>query len=175
MTHYTQNGALFSKCATYRYLLWRQWSNLLEPSKTCLFIMLNPSTADHDLGDSTIRKCVGFCQRWGFTRLKVANLFAYRSTEPRNLMAAHAIGDDAGQHVIGPGNDKALLEAVQGADCLVAAWGNYGVYLDRDKFVLSLLSAYKFQCLGVNANGTPKHPLDRRISYATPLIDYTGR
>src|SRR3546814_16904510 len=63
--------------------LWRIWD---DTKPQCMFIMLNPSTADADLDDPTIRRCIGFAKSWGYGGLQVCNLFAYRSTEPRELL-----------------------------------------------------------------------------------------
>ncbi|WP_349606116.1 DUF1643 domain-containing protein [Cupriavidus sp. DF5525] len=47
-------GCLPSDCEQYRYRLWRHW----DASRPTLgFIMLNPSTADHQVNDPTITRC----------------------------------------------------------------------------------------------------------------------
>lgn len=106
------NVAQFSPCAKYRYLLTREG---LGGTGTCLFIMLNPSTADAMVDDATIRRCSGFAQRWGYARLEVANIYAYRSTDPRAL---RDLADP-----VGPENDQYIAEAVARADKVVCAWG----------------------------------------------------
>jgi hypothetical protein len=72
-------GATFSKDRRYRYRLWRSWG---DPELRCVFVGLNPSTADESNDDPTIRKCVGFAKLWGFGAVDVVNLFAFRSTDP---------------------------------------------------------------------------------------------
>ncbi len=47
--------------------------------------MLNPSTADETQEDPTIRRCLGFAKSWGFDRLIIVNIFAFRSTNPDAL------------------------------------------------------------------------------------------
>ncbi|MCH7984950.1 MAG: DUF1643 domain-containing protein, partial [Chloroflexi bacterium] len=47
------NIARFSGCHRYRYVLTREFGG----DSTCLFIMLNPSSADADQDDPTIRRC----------------------------------------------------------------------------------------------------------------------
>ena len=79
------------------------------------FIGLNPSTADEINDDPTIRRCIGFARRWGFGGMYMLNVFAYRSTNPRELRAA--------TDPVGPRNDAALLTTSRRCDMVVACWG----------------------------------------------------
>lgn len=63
----------------YRYLLTREWDS---QGKIVTFIMLNPSRADALLNDPTITRCLNFARSWGYGRLEVVNLFAYRTPQP---------------------------------------------------------------------------------------------
>ncbi len=89
----------------YRYLLWRYW-DLSKPPLT--FIMLKPSTAGavHN-DDATVQRCEQRAASGGYGGLRVANLFALRSTDPAALYTT----DDP----IGPENDVAILDAACGA------------------------------------------------------------
>jgi len=69
-----KKDALISSCGKYRYHLERHWGDV----KPCLFIMLNPSTADGRKDDSTIKRCVAYAMSWGYGKLYVINLFALR-------------------------------------------------------------------------------------------------
>lgn len=148
--------AYFSPCRTWRYSLTRE----LAPQTgegTIAFIGLNPSTADESRDDPTIRRCIGFARRWGFARLVVLNLFAFRATRPTALLAA----DDP----VGPENDSTITGVLGSADLVVCAWGafpNGG----RSADVLELVAAP--HCLGVTKKGSPRHPLYARAS-AGPL------
>lgn len=133
----------------YRYKLWRWWGN----ARPALFVMLNPSTADAERDDPTIRRCQGFAERWGYGGLEVVNLFAYRSTTPLRTI---------GEGAIGPLNDAMIVKAAMSAGVIVAAWGNRGGALGRDKAVLDLLERAwngTIYCLGTTAQGQPRHPL----------------
>lgn len=134
----------------YRYRLWRVWD---EGLPTCLFVMLNPSTADADRDDPTIRRCVGFAKAWGYGRLDVVNLYAYRATKPDELWSA---GDP-----IGPRNDVVIADAMLDAIHVVVAWGaNTGPTTARDVAVLRLAPHPRsIVCLGVTRSGQPRHPL----------------
>src|SRR6266404_7428098 len=75
-------GALFSKCGRYRYLLWRTLRQRDVSAGSIVWLMLNPSTADASSDDPTIRRCLGFTRAWGYRRLLVVNLFAWRTGDP---------------------------------------------------------------------------------------------
>src|SRR4051812_49823510 len=80
-----EDNAVISACGAYRYVLTRQVGGGV---RRATFIMLNPSTADASNDDPTIRRCIGFAQRWGCGQLAVLNLFAYRATDPADLKRA---------------------------------------------------------------------------------------
>lgn len=138
-------GANISECGRYRYSLWRQWT----AGPSVMFIGLNPSTADAMIDDPTIRRCIGFARAWGYGGLIMTNLFAWRDTAPRNMMAA---GDPAR-----PDNDRALQASQEKASLTVAAWGAHGTYLDRDVVVRKMLPRLHY--LRLTKDGHPGHPL----------------
>lgn len=156
-------GAIFSKPqADYRYLLWRQ----LGPSRqTCLFVMLNPSVADAVRLDPTVTKCIHWVREWGFGRLEVVNIFAYIATDPYQIKQGY-------EWIVGPDNDQFIGEAIDRADRVIVAWGDYGTIMDRGQHVLDMMrqrkrSAY---CFGVTkGNKQPRHPV--RLGYQTKIIN----
>lgn len=149
---------------TYRYSLTRLWDPKLPRG---YFIMLNPSYADGDVDDQTVRKCMGFCDRWQLGGLKIGNLFAYRSMHPEDL---NAVADPKG-----PENDRYLRKMLR--DCretrgkLVVAWGAHAPAY-REEAVRALIREAEVPafCLGLTKHGQPLHPV--RIAYATPLQSY---
>ena len=144
------NTALISKCRRYRYVLTREFGG--DP--TCLFIMLNPSSADADHDDPTIRRCIGFAKRGGFGRLEVVNLYAFRTASPSTLFTA--------LHPVGPDNGSEIREALGRADMVIAAWGNNAdVNSGRVSKVMALIerSGKPVKCFGLTRQGQPKHPL----------------
>lgn len=142
------SGACFDSTGAYRYALWRSWDDALP---RVAFLLLNPSTADAERDDPTIRRCIAYARQWGFGSLHVVNLFAYRATNPRDLLAA--------PDPVGPDNDAHLLEATRAATLTVAGWGLHGRHNGRAAAVRSLLSARPLHTLALTASGEPRHPL----------------
>jgi hypothetical protein len=141
-------SAYFSPCRTWRYSLTRDVAPLTGEG-TVTFIGLNPSTADETQDDPTIRRCVGFARRWGFARLKMLNLYAFRATDPRVMFQA--------SDPVGPDNDCTIAKVVGGSDLVVCAWGAAAGIEARAAAVLALVAAP--HCLGLTALARPRHPL----------------
>ncbi|MCL2449251.1 MAG: DUF1643 domain-containing protein [Polyangiaceae bacterium] len=136
----------------YRYHLWRVLAHGAHGCKSrVLFVMLNPSTADADRDDPTLRRCIGFAKAWGFGRLDVCNLFALRTPDPRDLRRH--------PNPIGPANDRHLRAAAERADLVVAAWGTAGGWLGRAGAVRSILEPKAPVVLRLTRDGHPAHPL----------------
>jgi hypothetical protein len=150
-----KSGATFSPCRRWRYSLVRQLE--IAPIRRVLFVMLNPSTADETKPDPTITRCGGFARSWGFPWFDVANLFAWRSTEPRALLDV--------EDPVGAENDRAILELAIAAELIVCAWGTHlflkRILPDRAAHVLRMLRrrGRELHHLGLNKDGAPKHPL----------------
>lgn len=143
-----QRTADISTCGKYRYRLTRQWAD--GPLLT--FVMLNPSTADDDIDDPTIRRCMAFARRENMGGICVVNLFAFRATKPKAL--------DLADNPYGEGNYAALGDTLGEAPVIVA-WGahlradNPGrAYCQRAK-----RAGVSLSCLGRTKMGSPRHPL----------------
>lgn len=141
-------GAFIDSTGQYRYKLWRDWDKY-KPRVT--FVMLNPSTADGKEDDPTSRRCIGFAKAWGYGSLDVVNLFAYRATDPKELLYV--------KDPIGPDNNLWLGLSADHASRIVLAWGVNGTLYDRNNDVIRSLSRYGLFCLGISKEGHPKHPL----------------
>ncbi len=153
---------------SYRYTLQRI-IDIVEKPRVC-FIMLNPSTADETKDDATIRKCKGFADRLGFGLLDVCNLFAYRATDPHDLIDAYRRGVD----IIGPDNDYWTAELVRAADVVIYAWGGKRPepVAHRASTISNRFLGEIPQCLGKTRDGWPRHPL--MLRYRTPLVSWMG-
>ena len=140
-----ERDAVIDEAGVYRYSLSRRWSD----GDVVTWIMLNPSTADANTDDPTIRRCIGFSKSWGYGALRVVNLYAYRATKPDALKAvADPIGPEHAIHFAGALHASALV---------VAAWG--ACKHAKIDHVKNILTNTLVHCLGITANGSPKHPL----------------
>lgn len=139
--------AVFSPDRVYRYTLWRTW--LGGNGQYLMVIGLNPSTADEITNDPTVFRCMDFAQRWGFSALCMTNLFAFRATDPF-VMKFHP-------SPIGEQNDEYLLQVSRKAGLILAAWGNHGNHLQRDRAVIQMIP--NLYCLRKTKAGYPQHPL----------------
>lgn len=151
MTKVEMSQATLSECGLYRYDLTRRWD---RDKPMVLFVMLNPSTADHRENDATIRRCIGFAKLWGFGGLVVVNLFAFRATDPKRLKGV--------EDPVGPLNKDYLYKHVHECAQVVCAWGNGGELFARGFYVGEILKPFDPQCLGKTKRGYPRHPLRLR-------------
>jgi len=139
----TTRNAIISADGKYRYQLSRIWD---EEKPNILFIMLNPSTADADVDDPTIRRVMNFSKSWGYGGVFVCNLYAFRSTDPKVLRHT----DDP----VGEDNTEHIKELIGVTERVVYAWGNN----KKEPEWLSSLVDTPY-CIDISKKGVPKHPL----------------
>lgn len=140
------SSAVLDDSGRYRYSLTRRWGT----GVAVLWVMLNPSTADHETDDATIRRVVGFTRGWGYDAAHVVNLFGYRAHNPRRLLEQ--------ADPVGPHNDEWIAAEALEADLFVAAWGAHKIAQPRVPQVVALLDR-ELHCLGTTGDGSPRHPL----------------
>lgn len=150
----------------YRYWLTRTWDEALPALP---WVMLNPSTADAETDDPTIRRVSRFSRDWGFGGILVMNLFAYRATDPAEMMKA--------ADPVGPENDAWLDELVErqyaAEQPIVLGWGVLGDFRCRGKeWIRRAAPRAALVTLGETAAGCPKHPL--YLPTEQPLRPYGG-
>ena len=153
---------MFDHMARHRYRLSVTW----ETGKPeCLFVMLNPSTADAGKPDATLYQCMNIAKRQGFGSLEVVNLYSLRTKSPQVLFAS-----DERHH---PQNDRHLADAIGNARQVIVAWGQHGGREGRDQVVLNRIreAGKTPYCLETTRNGMPKHPLFLKSD--TPLIEFS--
>jgi hypothetical protein len=146
-------SAVISDCGLFRYQLWRVWDYDLP---ILIFIMLNPSVADAEQDDPTLRRGMCFAGDNGFGGVVFLNLYAFRATKPKNMFAAiDPVGPDNDAHIRG-----VLRELLPEGGKVIVGWGFHG-RANRIAEVLELLAQENAQplCLGITAKGEPRHPL----------------
>ena len=145
----------------YRYRLERGWDRSLP---LCVWLMLNPSTADALVDDATIRKCMRFAFQWGYGGIVVVNLYAWRSRHPKALL-------DPAIDPVGPENDDFIRQACADAQLVVCGWGSLPFAAERARTVPAMVRSP--HCLGLTRSGEPRHPL--MLAYATPVQRFESR
>lgn len=144
--------AFISPCGVYRYSLRRSWR---DGSARVGWIMLNPSTADATQDDATIQRCIAYSRAWGADSLEVVNLFAYRATNPKELLTTNA-------DPVGRLNDVAIRNALRRCYPIICAWGAVKPALrDRVYDVYDMLAQgwHTPHALQLTKDGDPHHPL----------------
>ena len=153
--------AVISKCEKYRYKLTRTWD---DDKKKVLFIMLNPSTANHVQNDLTTIRCINFAEKWGYGGIMIGNIYPFRAKRPKDLKKWLNEGSDYAFWKSGDDNRNHVEEMAQKADLIVCAWGcnHPGIpeWIDGlgDLFYLELCKD----------DITPKHPLGNISKDAIP-------
>jgi hypothetical protein len=137
--------AFFSECGKFRFQLYRIWDESL-PIAMC--IGLNPSTANSDDNDPTIRNLIRLLKNNGYGGFHMVNLFALISPLPDSLrMHPDPVND----------TDKWNFNIAHNCQSIVFCWGNFKQAQYRAKKYIQKYEGAL--CFGKNKNGSPKHPL----------------
>ncbi len=151
-------NAIISDCGKYRYQLSRVWD---ESKGLVLFIMHNPSTADADNDDPTIRRCINFAKSWGYGGIMVGNIIPYRCTNPNELIGIphqERMMYDENMHHLHDMNDRCSI--------IVIAHGNPTLPF---KYKFDFLNKEKHY-LKLTKHGNPCHPLYLKLSVSVAYI-----
>jgi hypothetical protein len=152
----------------YRYKLEREINK--DGNITIGFIGVNPSTADDYVDDNTVKNWKVFAKNNNAKKMLVANAFAFRATDVKNLSSAiDPIGKD---------NDASLLSFIKQCDVLVPCWGSRNKLRTKlrprlDIVMTMLLESGKpIKVLGYTKTNDPRHP--QGVSHKTKLITHIG-
>lgn len=157
-------GALISDDQVYRYNLWRRWGDGLLLG----YCMMNPSTADADLDDQTIRRCCYFAKREGYGGIYVVNLYAFRATQQKDLWFHRGGG-------VGPENDQHIAAAIQNEriGAFVAAWGALPELARGRQYKVRTMfrdAGRDLGCLGLTKKNWPRHPA--RLGNSVEIVPF---
>lgn len=158
-------SARFSDDRKFRYELRRDWFNFGYYGGLINFVGLNPSTADAQKDDPTIRRLIAFTEALGYQGFRIFNLCAYVSTDPKQVPDS-AWNDD--NNII-----TLATMARSSTDIIVACWGNHPE-IPAAKIVKDhIIARYQNRifCFGLTKAGNPKHPL--YLPANTKLIAYS--
>lgn len=159
-------GAYFSDCGRYRHAIWRTWSPAWTDAPFALFAGMNPSMAEAEVDDPTVRKEMLFTRAMGLAHYVKVNIMDYRATDPKALLAAGVV----------PCSDRNLRiieSAAWRADRIILAWGALPkplrIHADRALTTLRAVVGQRavmfggpvvaLECMGRTASGAPRHPL----------------
>lgn len=161
-----RGGARFSECGRYRQLLSRDWTAPGEAPRTVLFIGMNPSVAAAEISDPTCHRELVFARDWGFTRYLKGNMLDWRATSPKDIPTDPALACSAE-------NIPFLRDMAADSELVVMAYGK--LHKRFDPLVREIVGAMAgtgkpLKCLGLNKDGSAKHPLYLRKD--TALMDY---
>jgi len=136
--------AKFSKDGKHRFSLSRTWD---EEKGKVVFIGLNPSTANEENDDPTIRRVTRFAKDWGYGGIVMINLFTMITPYPKEL-DPNRFTDLA---------DWIIREESQKCNKVICAWGSFKIAKMRGLEVMTWLG--ECYALQINRDGSPKHPL----------------
>ena len=158
--------ASLSPDGQYRWTLTRYWN----AGPPICWVMLNPSTADAESDDPTIRTVTRFSKAWGSGSLSVVNLYPYRATDPARCRRwadwGHNGPDWYARDALHK-NAEIVGAAARHAQMTILAWGAAPWAYEWAEYVLDghleagTLPLPTLYCLSRNKDGSPKHPLAR--------------
>lgn len=164
------NSAAFTEDRAHRFVLTRTIAPMLG-SRPLVSCGLNPSIADANTNDHTVRKEIGFAERWGLHCYVKINASSMVATDPKVMKLARKTGQDNL-----PDNDRWIAAAIQLVrdhdGIFLAAWGQH-IDPARQLAIAKMLYDAEViaKCIGTNSDGSAKHPL--YVPYVTPLADWT--
>lgn len=160
-SEFLDGTAVLSDDLRHRYLLTRRIRSVEGPFSALGWIMFNPSTADAEKDDATIRKVRGFTSRAGYAEARVVNLFSIRARDPREVVLN--LADASNDH-----NLRAIEAATGVCDAIVCAWGTLADTpwgREQVRAVMSFVQpGVRLLCIDTAKSGSPVHPLMQAYS-----------
>lgn len=158
---FSDDGATFDVSHKFRYKLWRIWDSE-RPKIT--FIGLNPSTADQDTNDPTMRRLINFCSRNNYGGLYMTNLFSVIATDSKELKQLTNPVDYP--EIKNTKTIYTIQDCAKLSDKVVFCWGRSKYHPSMINHCLKIIETFPdAYCFGFNSDGSPKHPLYLKNEY----------
>lgn len=142
-------GTWVSQDDRLRFKLWQIW----QPAEPILaWLMLNPSSADHERLDPTLRRVAGFTRDNGFGGFVAVNVFPQRNAKQDRRWIDEAAALQM--------NGRLIPRALLGCQSCCLAWGAWD-WAQAPGWQLATQLARRLPLcwLGQTQSGSPKHPL----------------
>lgn len=175
-------SGVFSDCEKYRYTLEFAYLNNANTqtirNKSLTIIMKNPSSANKEAADNTIRRVQNYVYHnfIDVLNVKILNLFAIRATNASDVNRILRLTNE--QCITGQNNNEHIIKLVSSADYIIVAWGgssgiNKNVYNNRIEFVADIIVKHKrsdtqiFRIQEeVGSNRYPFHPCYSKVNHS---------
>lgn len=129
-----------------------------------MFVGLNPSTANSESDDPTIRNVVSIAKNNGYGSVYMVNCFPLISADPKNLQAYFESNDY--EYYQNQNIQYIEVLIIAKSPAVVLAWGNFKEVSNYKalKIWRILNRDHSLLCIGQNKNGSPKHPLYQKAN-----------
>lgn len=151
---HARKAAILSENLQHRYALTRTWRlSPPMPADLLAFVMLNPSTADDEKDDQTIRRCMMIGWREGYDGIEVCNLRSFRARDPKRCM-------EQPRSPVNWMHLETIVTSARNRKPIICAWGaSKFVADDAKRFTdLAATGGAELKCLGRTKDGSPRHP-----------------
>lgn len=152
----------------YRYSLNVSFQN--KSLKQLLVILKNPSIAGSETSDPTANQIFKYAYANGYGQVTIANLFAYRSTDSKELKKV--TNEKQPRNIIGIDNDDYIKRAAKTADDIIVAWGVYpqGFKKEYDERIKQILVDLKdYPLFYVHKLSQGQYPLHAQVWPNAPV------
>lgn len=142
---YIDKGATFSEDMKHRYVLWRTWDDV---KKVAMCIGLNPSTANNETDDSTIRYLTKVLDANGYGGLSMVNCYTHITSKPEELPVGEAMPYAAAE-----------IMQLNAHNCqeIIFCWGNFKEITPAMVGAMHIMFP-NAKCFGKTKAGNPMHP-----------------
>lgn len=164
-------------------LLWTA-RGVPESAPVLAMVGINPSSAGDLASDATCSNFWAIARKNGWGRILILNLFSAPATEPPDLLGypgrpgyGRYVAEELRAVVAAGGRAVAAWGALSGAIPPESRFAGRGAELRallqarRDEVLEAVGPGFPWWCLGVNQDGSPRHP--SRLGHAVEVVRWT--